>query len=140
MILLLSLLSTLICGYRIVAMFFLTTDFVVEKSYQVCEQPLNNRCETHFSIRLPEGSARDFVPFGTEFERDDLHEGAHIAKQSFGFDYGVSGLPMRWPSLMQQVLLFLAGLVGFVVWWTLHGPEYLRFWAAGIFRGIWPWV
>lgn len=127
MILALSLVATLVSGDRIARMYLLTVDFVVEQSYRVCEQPLNNRCVTHYSIRLSDRSTQDFVPFGTELG-GDFYEGEHIVKDSVGFRYMVGSLPERWPFLWQQTFIFLLGVGGLVLWYMLRGPGYLRLW------------
>jgi hypothetical protein len=134
LILALSLLAIFTCGQRIVTMYFFTADFTVESLYKVCERPLNNRCVTHYAIRLPDGSLSDFVTFGTEFESSDLYDGVHIAKRDRGFEYEIAGLPKPWPKLQEQAFLFLAGIGGLLLWWKLNGPGYGWMWWEGLWR------
>jgi hypothetical protein len=137
MILVLSLFAIFTCGHRIVAMYFFTADFTVENLYKVCEQPLNNRCVTHYAIRLSDGSLNDFVPFGTEFEHNDLYDGVHIVKRDRGFEYEIGGLPKPWPNLQEQGFLFLAGIGGLLLWWKLNGLGYIRMWLEDPWRRDW---
>lgn len=130
-LLLLSSLAVWICGQRIVAMYSLQADFEITYIYKVCEQPLNNRCVTHYTIRLPDGSKNDFVPLGAAFDRVDMYEGSHIVKRHKGFAYEINGVPRRWPHMYEQFGLFLAGLVGLFAWWKGRGPGYMRLWLSG---------
>lgn len=134
LVLVLSLLAVSLCGSSIVAMFFLRTDFAIERAYKVCEQPLNNRCVSHYTIRSSDGGIRDLVPFGQVLDSGDFFEGAHITKRNVGFDYSLNGIARRWPSLREQWLLFSGGAVGLVVWWSLRGPDFLRLWLDRAFH------
>lgn len=106
----------LICATRIATVFFSTEDFVVSTSYQVCEQPLNNRCETHYSIVRPGGEIGDFVPFGHQFNQGLLVERIHIAKGAGSFAYFIDGKPEQWPYLGIHVFALFGGIAGILAW------------------------
>jgi hypothetical protein len=106
----------LICTSRIATVFFSAEDFVVRTSYQVCEQPLNNRCETHYSIVRAGGKVGDFVPFGYQFKHGLLVEGTRIAKSAASFAYVIDDRPELWPYLGTHVLALSGGIGGVLAW------------------------
>ncbi|WP_199101145.1 hypothetical protein [Dyella sp. ASV21] len=106
----------LICASRIATVFFSAEDFVVRTPYQVCEQPLNNRCETHYSIVRAGGETGDFVPFGYQFKPGLLVEGTHIDKSAASFAYVIDDRPEQWPYLGAHVLALAGGVGGVLAW------------------------
>ncbi|MHA6204931.1 hypothetical protein ACXU4B_10940 [Dyella soli] len=109
-------LVVLICASRIATVFFSAEDFVVSSSHQVCEQPLNNRCETHYSIVRAGGKVVDFVPFGYQFNHGLLVEGTHIAKSAESFAYVIDGRTEQWPYLGSHFLALFGGITGVLAW------------------------
>jgi len=118
----------LICATRIATVFFSAEDFVVKSSYQVCEPPLNNRCETHYSIVRSSGEGGDFVPFGYQFKRGLLVEGTHIAKSAASFAYVIDDRPEQWPYLGTHALALLGGIGGALAWLFLIKMGILPLW------------
>ncbi|WP_267225609.1 hypothetical protein [Dyella silvae] len=118
----------LICASRIATVFFSAEDFVISTPYQVCEQPLNNRCETHYSIVRADGKVGDFVPFGYQFKHGLLVEGTHIAKSAASFSYVIDGTFEPWPYLGTHVLALLGGLCGVLTWLFLIRMGILPLW------------
>jgi len=49
--------------WSIAGTYFYTGRFTIESHHEVCEQPLNNRCITHYEVRRSSGKRDDFVPF-----------------------------------------------------------------------------
>lgn len=113
---------------RISDTFLFSANFTVENSYRVCQQPLNNRCVTHYRIREPDGSGGDFVPFGDQFGEGMLDPDVHIAKSQYSFSYEIDGIRRRWPYLWTHIFVLLAGIAGLVIWFRLKGPCYLAAW------------
>jgi hypothetical protein len=71
-------------------------DFTVEDSYQVFEQPSNNRCETHYVVKESDGSKGDFVPVPYQFESGVLEadpqiKKCRVASRTTSMAYGRSG-------------------------------------------------
>jgi len=118
----------LICASRIATVFLSAEDFVVSTSFQVCEQPLNNRCVTHYSIVRAGGRFGDFVPFGYQFNHGLLVEGTHIAKSADSFTYVINGRPEQWPYLGSHVLALLGGIAGVLAWVFLIKMGILPMW------------
>lgn len=129
-----SLAAAATCGSRVVRFFFLADSFVVGQSRLVCEMPLNNRCVTHYAIRRQDGVVSDFVPFGNEFEHGGLAPGLRFEKSNYGFMYRINGSVERWPFLREQVIIFLLGIVGLLVWVVGGGMQVWRGWIQS-FRG-----
>lgn len=128
LILFVALAAVAICGSRIARFFFLTDSFVVGQSREVCETPLNNRCVTHYAVRRANGLVNDFVPFGDEFERGRLVPGTLFEKRNYGFLYRMNGSIERWPFLESQVIIFLLGIIGLLVWFMEGGLKTFRSW------------
>lgn len=124
----LSLLAIFTCAQRISDTFLFSANFTVEDSYRICQQPLNNRCVTHYHIKKLDGSSGDFVPFGDQFGEGMLDPDVHIAKSQYSFSYEIDGISRRWPYLWPHIFVFLAGIAGLVVWFQLKGPCYLAAW------------
>lgn len=129
-----SLAAAITCGSRIVRFFFLTDDFVVGQSRQVCEMPMNNRCVTHYVIHRSPGVVSDFVPFGDEFEHGRLVLGLRFEKNNYGFTYRINGSVERWPFLKWQAIVFSLGIVGLLLWVAVGGMQVWRDWIQS-FRG-----
>lgn len=89
-------------------------NFTVGNSYQVCEQPLNNRCVTHFMVEKPDGSIGDFVPAAFQFEPDVLHAELRVKKSAKSFSYELDGVEQQWPYLWRCVGVALIGLLGVI--------------------------
>lgn len=124
----LSIFAIVTCFQRVSDTFFLSADFTVEDSYRICEQPLNNRCVTHYRIKEFDGRSGDFVPFGDQFEEGMLVPDVHIAKKEYSFSYEIDGIRRQWPYLWTHIFVLLAGIVGLVAWFRLKGPCYLAAW------------
>ena len=124
----LSVFALVTCVQRISDTFLFSADFTIENSYRVCQQPLNNRCVTHYRIKRLDGSTGDFVPFGDQFGEGMLDPDVHVAKRQYSFSYEIDGMGRRWPYLWTHILVFLAGTAGVVLWFRLKGPCYLAAW------------
>jgi hypothetical protein len=118
----------LLCANRIATVFFSADDFVVSTYYKSCEKPLNNRCDTHYSIIRQDGSVDDFLPFGYQFKHGSLVEGTHIVKGAQSFTYVINDDSERWPYLGAHVLALIAGICGVVVWFVLIRMGILPLW------------
>jgi hypothetical protein len=90
-------------------------DFTVEDSYQACEQPLNNRCETHYVVRKSDGSKGDFVPVPYQFESGVLEADTQIRKGTGSFTYEVDGMRQEWPYLWRCAAAGFIGVLGVIV-------------------------
>lgn len=122
-----SLFAIVVCAQRIIKTFTLSMDFVVEDSYQVCEQPLNNRCITHYTVKKSDGKEDDFVPFGYQFEEDLSLSDQHILKTRCSFIYQINGVEKPWPYLWQHIFVLLAGMAGIIFWFYLIRTRKLFF-------------
>jgi hypothetical protein len=127
----LSLGCVVICGYRVARFFFLIDSFVIQKSRDVCEQPLNNRCVNHYTVLRQDGKIEDFVPFGSEFERNRLIDGLVFKKNKYGFSYEINGLKEEWPALESQVICVFLGMLGLLGWFAIGGLQVLICWIRG---------
>ncbi|NII74467.1 hypothetical protein FHW84_003057 [Dyella sp. SG562] len=115
----LSVFAIVTCAQRISDTFLFSADFTVESSYRVCQQPLNNRCVTHYRIKNLDGNMGDFVPFGDQFGEYMLDPDVHITKRQYSFSYEVDGIGRRWPYLWTHIFILLAGVFGVVIWFRL---------------------
>jgi hypothetical protein len=116
--------------------YFFTGQFTIKSHHDVCEQPLNNRCVTHYEISRSNGQVEDFVPFIYQFDRDYLVEGSTFAKSRWGFSYEINGMQKPWPYLGSRVEVSLLGLAGMLFWRFVGGPRALRWWLGGIKRKL----
>ena len=125
LLLCLSIFSAVLCEGRIIDTFLLSADFTVKSTYRVCEQPLNNRCVTHYDVLESDGASGDFVPFGYQFEPGILQPEVHIRKNAYSFRYEIDGISRRWPYLWSHIIVFLVGIAGALVWVRLWWPRWL---------------
>lgn len=122
--------------WSIAATYFYTGRFTIESHHDVCEQPFNNRCVTHYEVRRPDGRLDDFVPFIYQFDRDYLVEGWIFAKTRSGFSYEINGVQKPWPYLWSRVTWTLLGIGGLLVWYFVGGPGALKGWLRGFRRQV----
>src|SRR5690349_17646947 len=95
---------------------FYTAHFAVDKfdyrvagSHLVCQQPLNNRCATHYTIqKAGEWTSSDYTIFGYQFADGDLRAGNEVRKLELGFVYSVNGRVETW-SYGSEMALWVAG-------------------------------
>jgi len=120
-----SCIAIFISASRIYDNFVLTMGFTIENSYQICEQPLNNRCVTHYVVKELDGASGDFVPMGNQFRQGVLESDPQIIKKSDSFTYEVNGTDEQWPYLWQQVFVLLSGIAGVILWLVFKGPKIL---------------
>lgn len=128
MLLFLSCIGISICTNRIARMYYWSANFTIQSSYRRCEQPLNNRCVTHYDTTDANGEAYDFVPFGNQFEPDVLKVELNIEKSSKSFEYRINDSEEQWPYLWQHIFVVIIGVCGIVLWIFLRGPEYIIAW------------
>lgn len=122
-----SLLAVVISGSRLVSVYLSKSDFSVISSYEKCEQPYNNRCERHYTIRdQVTGDERDLVPFGGQFPISPLPDDVHILKRGYSFVYEVSGEREEWPSLGFYSFVLMCGLLVSVGWFYLGGISFVK--------------
>ena len=107
--------------WSIASTYFYTGRFTIESHREVCEQPLNNCCVTHYEVSLGAGQAVDFVPFIYQFDRSYLLDGWTFAKARWGFSYEINGVQKPWPYLGLRLEVSLLGLVGMIVWYFVGG-------------------
>jgi hypothetical protein len=131
MLLAIALIAFSVCSWRIIVTFFSTDGFAVVSEHQVCEQPLNNRCITHYVITRKGGGQRDLVPFGYQFDPGYPDEGMSYSKDRWGFSYSINGVTEQWPYLWQHVAVLVLGIAGLLGWYFAGGPRVLRGWLKG---------
>lgn len=127
-VLVIGLLMGSVCGYRIIRFFFTIDTFEVLSSYNVCEQPLNNRCIRHYIVLRPDGEKADLVPFGGEFEPYYLNDGFRSSKEKFGFSYRINDNYEIWPQLAETTFAFLSGIFLLIAWYLFGGFAVIRTW------------
>jgi len=118
--------------WSIAGTYFFTDRFTIESRHDVCEQPLNNRCVTHYEVSRGNGKRDDFVPFIYQFDRGYLVEGWTVAKVRWGFSYEINGVQKPWPYLWSRVEWSLLGLAGMLAWYFAGGPRALRGWLRSL--------
>ncbi len=74
----------------------LSFDFAVQGSYRDCEEPLHNRCDTHWLVMDAQQRKKEFVPLGDEIPKEELAEGNRLQKQENSFHYRVNGNEKQW--------------------------------------------
>lgn len=119
--------------WSVAGTYFFTGRFTIESHHDVCLQPLNNRCVTHYEVRRGNGQVDDFVPFNYQFDRVD---GWTFAKARWGFSYEIHGAQEPWPYLWSRVESSLLGLAGMLVWCFVGGPRALRGWLHDLKRKV----
>jgi hypothetical protein len=124
--------------WSIAATYFYTGRFTMESHHDVCEQPLNNRCITHYEVRRDDGRLDDFVPFIYQFDRSYLVAGWTFAKTGWGFSYEINGVQRPWPYFWSRVEWTLLGVAGLFVWYFVGGPGALKGWLRGFRQQIFP--
>lgn len=122
--------------WSIAGTYFYTDRFTIHSHHEVCEQPLNNRCITHFEVRRGDGQAEDYVPFVYQFDRAYLLDGWTFAKPQWGFSYEINGVQKPWPYLGSRVEVSLLGLLGMFLWYFAKGPKALIWWLRGLKQQI----
>ena len=105
-------------------------EFKIQSSYSACEQPLNNRCTTHYLVESKDGKVADFVP-GRELDGFALQKGVEVYKVPFSLTYSLNGKTEQWPFLWQHALAFIFGVLGMLVWSRIGGPRVLKAWGVG---------
>lgn len=118
--------------YQLFKFWSLSADFSVVSNYFACEKPLNNRCVTHYVTRSANGTSRDLVPFGNEFEPEALATGSRVVKRENSFSSEVNGKQELWPYLWQHVVVSLLGVVGLLLWYLGGGLKVLAWWLRGL--------
>jgi hypothetical protein len=131
MLLAIALIAFSICSWRIIATFISTDGFAVTSVHQVCEQPLNNRCVTHYVVIHKDGVQHDFLPFGYQFGPDYPREGMFYSKDRLGFSYSINGATEQWPYLWQHVAVLVLSITGLLGWYFAGGPRVIREWLKG---------
>lgn len=116
-----SLFAIFVCTKRIFITYFSSMDMVVGGSYKICEEPLHNRCVTHYRVEYPNGEEGDFVPFGYQFNHDILMTNPHIAKEEYSFIYKINGDNELWPYLWKHVFVLFLGCGGVIIWFKFKG-------------------
>jgi len=94
-------------------------NFTIISTHIVCEQPLNNRCVTHYQVVTDDKSTIDFVPLGHEFASDDLLIGSHIEKVRFSIDYKVNGIAKEWQYWREKLIRLSIGITGLFIRYLL---------------------
>ena len=112
LLLVISFFAVFQCAGRLISTYNCAIDMVVQDNYQICEQPLNNRCVTHYRVTNSRELESDFVPFGYQFEQGLLKSNPHIEKKAYGFTYRIDGESQQWPYLWQHVGVMLIGVIG----------------------------
>jgi hypothetical protein len=87
----------------------------------VCEQPLNNRCVTHYSIQNAGAQAPgDYRFYGYQFADGDLRAGNEVRKVGIGFAYSVNGRVKTWSHGSEMSLWAAGALVLFIISYCWH--------------------
>ena len=128
MLLLLSTVAASTSTYQLFNFWDLSANFVVVSTHSVCEEPLNNRCVTHYVTRGANGTSGDLVPFGYEFEPGALEIGSRIVKHRNSFSNEINGKSELWPYLWQHIVVSLLGAAGLLLWCLAGGPKILVWW------------
>jgi hypothetical protein len=71
-------------------------DFVIVSHGLVCEQPLNNRCQYEFQVRMKDGTLGTFSPLANGVSLEKLTDGSSLAKERFSTTYSIDGVVMKW--------------------------------------------
>jgi hypothetical protein len=94
--------------------------FNILNSELVCQQPLNNRCRTNYSVRDAGSSlARTYEPEGSLFSAGELKTGNEIQKARFSFSYLVNGQAKHWAYGYDILVALLSSIVALTIWYRL---------------------
>ena len=94
--------------------------FDILGSESVCEQPLNNRCRTNYSVQDAGSSlARTYEPTGNLFSAGELTTGNKIQKARFSFTYLVNGQERHWGYGYDILITLLSSAVALTIWYRL---------------------
>jgi hypothetical protein len=118
--------------YQLLYFWSLSANFVVVSTHLKCEEPLNNRCVTHYVTRNAGGTSGELVPFGYEFEPGVLVVGSHIVKRGSSFSSEINEQRGLWPYLWQHIVVSLLGAVGLLLWYFNGGVKVLTWWLRGL--------
>ena len=122
--------------WSIAGTYFYIGGFAIESHREVCEQPRNNRCITHYEVRRDDGKVDDFVPFIYQFDQAYLLDGWMFTKSRWGFSYEINGVQKPWPYLGSRMEVSLLGLVGMFLWHFAGGAKMLVWWFRGLKQKI----
>lgn len=113
------------CTYQIGWVFTAERHFTLGEPFKVCEQPLGNRCDTHYEVILPDQQREVFKPYGFEFRDGVLHYGLKLDKARYSFTYALDDQRTAWPYLWTFGLTWVMSAAGLVAWALLGGPRHL---------------
>ena len=120
-----SILGFGICFEALFHQMFIAYDLKILAIENVCEKPLNNRCQYEYSIRNSDGISHK-MSFGIyRFMDDELVVGNSIDKKKFSFKYKVNGKEKIWPFAGRYIVILLASLSMLALWRNLTA----RLWA-----------
>ena len=102
--------------------FFFFRYFVHEASFtiltitQVCQQPLNNRCNNVYAIQDQAGHKNNIPIGGYIFRDEELLAGNNILKGAFQLKYNINGKLTSWAFYGGFLMSVVTGLTGIFVW------------------------
>ncbi|MFA7061101.1 MAG: hypothetical protein WC156_09805 [Pedobacter sp.] len=99
---------------------WLKTDFTITSVELICEQPLNNRCVSHYLGVTKEGLVIDFVPLAFEFYEGELLAGSHVEKKRFLITYTINSNLKHWQYWPGQLIRFIGGMVCIFLWFRVR--------------------
>jgi len=112
------------CSYQIAWVFTVERNLILGEPYQVCEQPLGNRCSTEHDALSPDQTRTVFEPYMFEFKPGVLRYELNIYKPKYSFWYELDGHEAIWPYLPALVTAWVMSLLGLIAWVLLGGPTH----------------
>lgn len=91
-------------------------DFKILAIENVCEKPLNNRCQYEYLIKNRDGISHKMSFSIYRFEDDELVVGNSIEKKKFSFKYKVNGNEVNWPFAGRYIVFLLTSFSMLALW------------------------
>ena len=104
----------------------LKADFVISSTSLICEQPLNNKCVTHYKVVTSDSLSMDFVPLGEEFHIGELAINNHVEKRRFSLHYKINGIDKNWQYSHDMLAKFVIGVMGLIIRYLLLKIGYIK--------------
>lgn len=82
---------------------------------QVCQQPLNNRCQYEYTAQHKDGTISK-VDFVYMIERKEVEVGNSIRKEKFQFEYILNEKNMAWSSARHYLSVLFFGILALGFW------------------------
>jgi len=116
-LLFLGVVGILLCVHGLYCEMFLDYNMRIMGIQIVCEQPLNNRCRSLYSIQRTDGTQETITTlYGSMFRDSEIVPGNTIKKAKFSFEYEVNGEKVGWAYAGHYLLVLLLSLIAIGLW------------------------